>query len=77
MTNYRRAKISGGTYFFTVNLADRKRTTLVDHIGLLKQIVREEMNVHPFEVNAMVVLPEHLHAIWTLPVDDADFSGRW
>jgi putative transposase len=44
---------------------------------LLKQIVREEMNAHPFEVDAMVVLPEHLHAIWTLPIDDADFSGRW
>ncbi len=77
MTNYRRAKISGATYFFTVNLADRKRTTLVDQIELLKRIVREEMNAHPFEVNAMVVLPEHLHAIWTLPMDDADFSGRW
>src|SRR5450759_80113 len=77
MTNYRRAKISGATYFFTVNLADRKRTTLVDQIELLKQIVREEMNAHPFEVNAMVVLPEHLYAIWTLPMDDADFSGRW
>lgn len=45
MSNYRRAKISGGMYFFTVNLADRKRTTLVDHIGLLKQIVREELAV--------------------------------
>ena len=77
MTNYRRAKISGGTYFFTVNLADRTRTTLVDQIDLLKQTVREEMNAHPFEVKAMVVLPEHLHAIWTLPIGDADFSGRW
>jgi putative transposase len=35
------------------------------------------MDKHPFEIVAMVVLPEHLHAIWTLPPDDADYAGRW
>ena len=77
MTNYRRAKISGGTYFFTVNLAERKRTLLVDHIDLLKRSLREEQKAHPFRINALVILPDHLHAVFTLPVNDADYSGRW
>jgi putative transposase len=77
MTNYRRSNIAGATYFFTVNLADRKRTYLIDYADLLKQIIREEMTAHPFTVDAMVVLPDHLHAIWTLPKNDADFSDRW
>ncbi len=77
MTNYRRANITGATSFFTVNLAERKRTYLIDHIDLLKRVLREEMARHPFTIDAMVVLPEHLHAIWTLPENDADFSNRW
>jgi putative transposase len=77
MTNYRRANIAGATYFFTVNLAERKRTYLIDHIDLLRQVIRAEMVKHPFTIDAMVVLPEHLHAIWTLPENDADFSNRW
>ena len=77
MTNYRRSNIAGATYFFTVNLAERKRTYLIDQIDLLKKIIREEMSRHPFTIDAMVDLPEHLHAIWTLPENDADFSNRW
>ncbi|MBI5611602.1 MAG: transposase [Gammaproteobacteria bacterium] len=77
MTNYRRATVPGGTYFFTVNLADRKLTTLVDRIDLLKHAIRQEVVAHPFRVDAFVVLPEHLHTIWILPAGEADFSSRW
>jgi len=77
MTSYRRAKIPGGIYFFTVNLAGRKRTLLVDHIDLLKRPFREVQKTYPFRVNALVILPDHLHAVLTLPDGDADYSGRW
>lgn len=77
MTNYRRAFVPGATYFFTVNLADRRKTLLVDHIDLLRNAVRYTRQRHPFVIDAMVVLPDHLHAIWTLPSDDADFPLRW
>jgi REP-associated tyrosine transposase len=74
---YRRAKTSGGTYFFTVNLADRSRRLLVERIDDLRSTVRIVKRRHPFEIVAWVVLPDHLHAIWTLPRGDADFSSRW
>ncbi|MDR0771045.1 MAG: transposase [Burkholderiales bacterium] len=74
---YRRAWQVGGTYFFTVNLAERKRTLLIDHIEELRDTVREVKQAHPFDIRAWVVLPDHLHAIWTLPDDDADFAIRW
>ncbi|WP_293932053.1 transposase [Iodobacter sp.] len=77
MTAYCRDFTVGGTWFFTVNLADRQRTLLVDHIDLLRQSFRHVMQAHPFKINAIVVLPEHLHAIWTLPEGDADYSLRW
>lgn len=73
---YRRAKVPGGTYFFTVNLAERKRTLLVDHIDDLRNAVRKVLNDHPFRIDAMVVLPDHLHAVWKLPEGDADYSMR-
>jgi len=74
---YRRANVAGGTFFFTVNLADRSSRLLIDHIDLLRDTVREVRRVHPFELVAMVVLPEHLHAVWTLPRDDCDYPLRW
>ena len=74
---YRRANAAGGTYFFTVNLADRTRRLLVDRIDDLRASVRLVKQRHPFEIGAWVVLPDHLHAIWTLPAGDADFSTRW
>jgi putative transposase len=74
---YRRADVAGATYFFTVNLLDRQQTLLTDHISLLKRCVRTVKHHHPFQINAMVVLPDHLHAIWTLPDGDANFSKRW
>jgi len=74
---YRRADVAGGTYFFTVNLADRSSRLLVEHIDDLRAAVRTAKQRHLFEMVAWVVLPEHMHAIWTLPGDDHDFSRRW
>ena len=74
---YRRANITGGTYFFTVNLADRKKTLLVDEFELLRDVINKVKKQHPFILDAMVVLPEHLHAMLTLPTNDKDFSTRW
>jgi len=77
MTNYRRNHIAGGTYFFTVNLADRPRGLRVEYIESLRHAHRAVQARHPFFIEAMVVLPGHLHAIWTLPVGDADYALRW
>ena len=77
MVNYRRNFLPGGTFFFTVTLADRRSNLLVDHIDKLRVALRTARRERPFAIDAVVILPEHLHAILTLPSDDADFSGRW
>jgi putative transposase len=77
MTEHRRAFIAGGTYFFTVNLADRRQSLLTEHIGTLRAAFRYARGRHPFIVEAVVVLPDHLHTLWTLPDGDADFPLRW
>ena len=77
MVNYRRNFIPGGTFFFTVTLADRLSSALVDHVDLLRNALRAARRERPFVIDAIVILPEHLHAIFTLPPDDPDFSGRW
>ena len=77
MTSYRRAQVSGGCYFFTLTLAERRSTLLTDHIDLLRDSIRQVKTRHPFEIEAMVVLPDHLHCIWTLPENDADYAIRW
>jgi len=74
---YRRANAAGATYFFTVNLSDRKSSLLVDHIEIFRDAVRKVCQTRPFEIVAMVVMPDHLHAVWTLPDGDADFPLRW
>jgi putative transposase len=76
MVRYRRNFLPGGTYFFTVTLSDRRSTALVDHVGELRDAVRVARRERPFAIDAIVILPDHLHAIFTSP-DDADFSGRW
>lgn len=63
--------------FFTVNLADRQSCLLTDHIMLLREAFRHVRARHPFRIEAIVVLPEHLYTIWTLPPDDLDFATRW
>ena len=74
---YRRANAEGGTYFFTVNLADRHSDFLVQHIVDLRAVMQAVKIAHPFSIVAMAVLPEHLHAIWRLPPGDADYPLRW
>jgi putative transposase len=77
MTNYRRNFVRGGSYFFTVNLADRGSRLLTDHIDLLRIAFRYARVRHAFMIDAIVILPDHLHAIWSLPEGDADFATRW
>jgi REP-associated tyrosine transposase len=77
MPQYRRAKINGSIFFFTVVLADRSSTLLVDEIDRLRRIYRLVHERHPFETVAVCILPDHIHAIWALPEGDADFSTRW
>jgi len=67
----------GGTYFFTVTLRNRSSDQLVQHVGLLRQAFRTVRQEHPFNIDAIVILPDHLHTLWTLPENDADYSGRW
>jgi putative transposase len=77
MTGYRRNFIAGGSFFFTVNLADRRLHLLTENIDSLRTAFRETQRRHPFAIDAIVVLPDHLHTVWTLPEGDADFSTRW
>ena len=67
MPNYRRAFVAGGCWFFTVNLLDRRRYLLTENINALREATRITQARHPFTIDAMVVLPDHIHAIWTLP----------
>ncbi|HTO66960.1 MAG TPA: transposase [Bradyrhizobium sp.] len=77
MTDYRRNVVPGGSFFFTVNLADRRLSLLTTHVDVLRAAFRETQLRHPFTIDAIVVLPDHLHAVWTLPEGDADFATRW
>jgi putative transposase len=77
MPDYRRNRVPGGTFFFTVNLLDRRSDLLVTQINLLRDAVRRVRTRAPFRIDAWVVLPDHLHCLWTLPQGDADFPGRW
>ena len=77
MVRYRRNFVPGGTYFFTVTLADRRSTALVDQIESLRGAFSAARQERPFTIEAIVILPDHLHAIFTLPSGDTDFSGRW
>src|SRR3954469_14154038 len=77
MPNYRRAFVPGGCWFFTVNLLKRSQTLLLDHVDALRTAVGVTRQKYPFDIDAIVILPDHLHAVWTLPPGDADFSTRW
>jgi putative transposase len=74
MVRYRRNIVAGGTYFFTATLADRRSSALTDHIGLLRAAFRATRSIHPCAIDAVVVLPDHLHIVVTLPDGDARFS---
>ena len=75
---YRRSTTAGGTYFFTV-VTDNRRPWFSDttNVELLTSAVASTRQRRPFELDAYVVLPDHLHMIWTLPERDADFATRW
>ncbi|XDZ50082.1 transposase [Neisseriaceae bacterium CLB008] len=77
MSHYRRSLIHGGTYFFTVVLADRRSTLLVDEILHFKRVYKQVASRYPFVTEAICVLPDHLHAIWRMPADDANYALRW
>jgi putative transposase len=78
MPDYRRALVPGASWFFTVNLLQRRNNDLlIRHVDTLREAVRRVHRLHPFTINAWVVLPEHMHCVWTLPPGDTDYSLRW
>jgi putative transposase len=77
MPSYIRPRVAGATVFFTLALADRKSDLLVRQVDRLRDAVRRVRADRPFGIDAWVVLPDHLHAVWTLPAGDKDFSRRW
>ncbi len=77
MSRYRRLKIEGGAFFFTLALAARGSDLLVQHIERLRGAYTEVEKRHPFETVAICILPDHIHALWQLPDSDADYASRW
>lgn len=77
MSRYLRPRAPGASVFFTVALADRRSRLLVDEVATLREAVRMTRDERPFRIDAWVVLPEHMHCIWTLPEGDAEYSLRW
>jgi putative transposase len=77
MSRYRRNYVEGGTYFFTV--VTYMRRPLLDNraVSLLEEKLNACISLKPFTIEAMVILPDHLHCIWTLPPTDHDYSSRW
>ncbi len=74
--DYRRAKLSGASYFFTL-VTEQRRPLLIKNIDRLRLAFRRVRNKYPFRIDAIVILPEHLHTIWTLPDGDSDYAHRW
>ena len=77
MVLYRRNKTPGGLYFFTVTLKNRSSQLLTEHINLLKNAMQKTKTELPFKTQAIVVLPDHIHAIWQLPENETNYSSRW
>ena len=76
MSGYRRSLAGGGTFFFTVNLANRKSALLIDEIDRLRRAFELVRTRHPFRMVAFCVLPEHMHTVWQLPQDDVQYGLR-
>ncbi len=76
MPDYRRNRVSGGTFFFTVNLANRRSDLLIREIETLRAAIRAVLQATPFHIDAWVILPDHMPCISTLPEEDTDYSGR-
>ena len=77
MTNYRRIRYKGGSYFFTVALERRGSSLLTDHIDELRAAYAATWRAYPWRCDAFVVMPDHLHAVWTLAEGDAEYGKRW
>lgn len=78
MATFRRSVVPGATYFFTINTYRRIKVLTDPPFYLaLKEALRRVMAKHPFEIDAFVLLPDHIHCIWTLPPDDGDYAMRW
>ena len=78
MSRYRRSHLPGGTWFFTVVTNNRRALfETPENVERLREAVRMVAVSRPFVIDAIVVLPDHIHAVWTLPEGDGDFSTRW
>ena len=77
MPKYLRTYVPGGTYFFTVALLERQRHLLTGHIENLRTSFRQVKTHRPFNIEAIVIMPDHLHCLWTLPEQDVDYATRW
>ena len=77
MSDYIRPRVGGASIFFTVTLAERGSRLLFEEIGLLREAVREILVKRPVTVEAWVVLPDHMHCVWTMPEGDAEYGMRW
>jgi putative transposase len=75
MSDYRRFRVPGGTYFFTINLLERHSDLLVRHIDALREAVRRTRRERPFQIDAWVVLPDHMHCVIMLPEGEDDSSN--
>ena len=76
MSEYRRMRVPGGTYFLGLNLYDRRRTLLIDQVDDLRKAFREVKDERPFHIDAIVILPDHLHCLLTLAPGEIDYSIR-
>jgi putative transposase len=77
MLQYIRAFVPGGTFFFTVTLLERRRNLLTENIDILREVFKNARQRRPFTVEAIVIFPDHLHCLWTLPAGETDFSTCW
>ncbi len=73
---YRRVIIPGSSYFFTLVLQDRRSDLLIRKINKLRQAVKQVIECYPFIIDGIVVLPDHLHVMMTLPPGDANYAQR-
>ena len=75
--HYRRSKEAGVCYFFTLVTYQRQPLLVEKNINRLRLAFKREMQKRPFTIDAIVILPDHLHTLWVLPENDNDFSTRW
>ncbi len=78
MSDYRRPWVAGGTYFFTVVTYERRQVLTTEAVrAALRDAINQARTTLPFKIDAWVLLPDHLHCVWTLPWPDDNFAARW